>query len=450
LSKIQRTFELLEGVDPEIALLLAISIFVPLFVLLATFRTPSLIFAMLVVGSCVLLRWEVLNVIGLLGKYPLLVVLAIVALVYRGKFRPSWLTRLYLVYCAVIVVGVFNPRSGSLEPGATLDGFIKFASYILAYFGLIVLTAKMCADQHTSKQLLPWLLIWAVIVICIQFPFWSYLEGPRLTGVYQIPGTLQHSLARSIVILALFLLSRGWGKWFVPGVAIILAAAGMLILTGGRTAIGSVLAAMPFVLRVRPGRAVLLVLVTALLGSAVLVRVLPTVWGFGQTAEHLWSLESERYKMWRTIWPEVMAAPFFGHGTNTSERYSTQRFGITLHNSYLDLAYDYGLPFAAAFMVVLGLAGLRAWRQMARAPTLELRQLAALSGALLVMLAVEALFLSDVVRINLKWFLVCMCIGIQEGVAWRLRAASGSPGLDSVEWDSQAQLSNARGGLHHA
>jgi O-antigen ligase len=439
--KTLRTLELLQGVDPTLAILLAVVFAIPTFLLLIKFRAPSLIFVTLVIGSCVALRWNALNAIGLLGKYPLLVLLAAVGMRYRGKYSPSWFAKAYIVYVIIILMAIFNPQA-HLDMGEMFEGVIKVISYLLCYFGILVLTAKICSNERDARQILMWLAIWSVIVICIQFPFWSLYAKHRLTGIYAEPGTLQHSLARSIIILLLVLIARARRKSFVAILALVVVATGMMILTGGRTAIGTVVLALPFVWRVRPGRALLLYIVGFAAGAFVLVRILPTMTGYGTTVAHLTSTESQRFDWWARIWPEITSAPFLGHGTGTSELFAAQHFGHTLHNSFLDLAYDYGLVFAVGFVAFLGAAALRAWRQIGKAPAVEVKELAALSGALLAMLALEGCFLSDLVRINLKWFLVCMCIGMQEGVAYRLRAfaVGHQPSALLPQWQTQPGL----------
>jgi O-antigen ligase len=435
------TLRLLEGADPTLAILLAVVFVIPTVLLLLKFRAPSLIFVMLVIGSCVALRWDALNAIGLLGKYPLLLLLAIVGAKYHGSYSPSWFAKAYIVYVFIILVALFNPRA-HLTMGETFEGFFKVAAYLLCYVGILVLTAKICSNERHARQILTWLAVWSVIIICIQFPFWSLYAKHRLTGIYGEPGTLQHSLARSIIILLVVLIARARAKSYVAILALVVAATGMMILTGGRTAIGSVVLALPLVWRIRPGRALLLYIAGLAVGAIALVRILPTMTGYGTTVAHLTSTDSHRFDWWARIWPEITSAPFLGHGTGASENFATGHFGHTLHNSFLDLAFDYGLVFAAAFLAVLGAAILRAWRQISKAPTVELKELAALSGALLIMLVLEGFFLSDLVRINLKWFLVCMCIGIQEGVAYRLRALSivPPPGALLPQWHTRQEL----------
>lgn len=413
--KIALTLKHLEGADPAVAVLLACVLFALGVVLFVVCRPPVLLWLMLMIGSAVATKWALVNTIGIVFKYPMLVGLAAISLGLRGRYRISGLGKFYLLYCGVILIQVFNPLASRFAVSTSWDGFIKAGSYLLAFIGIYLLVQKLVSRPEFCRQILPWFALWAVIAIVIQFPFWSF-RNQRLTGFYDTPGTLQHTLARCLVILLIFALSRS-GRWVIPAIGGTLVGAFMLLLTGGRTAIGSVLLALPFILRLRRSRAVIMLAITGGLAIAVLPDLVWKVEGFKHTYAHLVSRESTRFTWWPRTWGEILKSPIVGYGTNTSEIFAMMSWHTSTHNSYLDLAFDYGLPFAVLFIIMMLVAIWRCWIQIGRLPPGPQRELTVLAGAFLVMLCLEGAFLSDLVRINLKWFLVCVCFGILDGVS---------------------------------
>lgn len=422
--KIEGTLRSLAGADPALIVLLVGALMFLSAALLLYFRPPVLAWLMLVIGSAVATPWPLVNAVGLLGKYPMLLGLAVVSVAIRGRYHISRFGKFYLFYCGVIFLGVFNARAP--EHGVSMfEGFVKVACFLLAFVGIYILAQKLVSRPDWCRQLLPWFILWAVIVILLQVPFWSF-RHMRFTGLYDTAGTLQHSLARSILILLIFVLCRS-GRWLIPGAAALVLAGFMLLLTGGRTAIGSVVFALPFALRLRPSRAAIALALVAVLAAVVVPTQIQAFAERQWTFTHLTSTHSGRFEWWQQFWSAVLRAPLVGHGTNTSEPFSLLGWGSTTHNSYLDLAYDHGVPFAVLFAFFMIAAIWRAWAQLGSVPPGPQRELVALSGAMLVMLALEGVFLSDLVRINVKWFLVCFCLGIQDGVVVWQRAIISQP-----------------------
>lgn len=418
--KIYQTLEVLrQSGDPGTMLLLLTFFFCAIIVMALMFRQPFLICLILIIGSCYQLQWSTLNVIGLIGKYPLLCILAIAGIAMKGRFKSTYLSYGYLVFCAIICCQI-------IRSPAIADSIVKLFCYLLAFFGILMLSAKVSGDDVQVRRMLRWCLGWAIIMIWLQIPFMEGMNG-RVNGIYM--GPWSHSVVAIAVLCVLHAIVTGWtrNKMMIALCSVtVIAGIGFLILTGGRTALGATAVSVPIILWTRLKRAMLTTIIVGAITFFALTSILPSMPAFERAAEHLRSTDSSgRFEMWSIAWPQVMQSPFLGYGPEASENFGGNTFGMGLHSTYLSLAFDYGIPVAAAFVAFLLCACLRSWRMTTRRRT-KGSELASLSGAWLMFMAVSGIVSGVMIQINLTWFLLCMCLGFLETETLRIHQDNSS------------------------
>ncbi|MFP4145595.1 MAG: O-antigen ligase family protein [Phycisphaeraceae bacterium] len=99
----------------------------------------------------------------------------------------------------------------------------------------------------------------------------------------------------------------------------------------------------------------LLLGMTALMGPEIRSRLLSTL-DYQQDAS-----AQSRFDSWSAAWEMAWDEPLLGHGIRNANRFSANygadRAGRTIHNQYLQIAADSGIPAAALYLALLGVGG---------------------------------------------------------------------------------------------
>ena len=175
----------------------------------------------------------------------------------------------------------------------------------------------------------------------------------------------------------------------------------------------AVLFAIPYLLRMRPGRGLIMVVVATGLCLLIFPFFLWNLEGSGAISR-LTSLDSSgRLERWAWMWSQIKESPIIGYGLDQDAAAMQWKLG---HNAYLQIAYNCGIPTAAFILFCLSAAVVTSWRQIGRLPVGPYRQMAALGGALLMLVFILTFFEMDLLSLNLSLMLLCMGLGMQSAV----------------------------------
>jgi O-antigen ligase len=381
------------------------------------FRLPFLYGVILVVGLATGFAYG-LGFIGMVGRYVLVALLAVVALVDRRPIHISRGTWVFL-FCLLLYMLSFT-RAASMA-----DAMVRVLFYTCAFFGYLVLTNKLCQNPDQFRKAVYWMVGVSVLLAWIQVPFvWKAGSG-RVGGLFEGVWYFQPALML-VIVLILYALIAGYLKrfWLIVGAVTLVIAVGMLVLTAGRTAVLSVIFTLPFLLKMRPGRGLALFVVIGIFSLLILPPVLLGLEGYDWAMEHLTSTDSSgRIEKWEAMWPGILESPVIGHGQDQD----LLAFRGQGHNAFLQIAYACGIPTAAFILLSLTVALIVSWRQMGKLPVGPQRHMAGLSGALLMSVYFPSFLSMGLLTLDLPVATLYISLGMQSAVSQYIIAGRQAP-----------------------
>jgi len=401
-STLQNLFDM--GFAPLFGLVVLLLVVLPL--CLVIFRLPFLYSAILAVGLATGLSFG-LGFVGQLGRFVLVAFLAIVALVDRKPFHMTRGTWIFLI-CVVLYILQF-PRAASL-----FDAVTRMLYYICAFFGYVILTQKLCQNPDQFRKAIYWMVAVSFLMVWAQVFFLGQAGGGRLMGIFVSVTYCGYGLSMAILLI-LYALIAGYLKrlFMIVGIVTLTLAVVMLMLTGVRAMVLAGILSLPFLLKMRPGRGFVVVLVGAVLLVLILPFMLISFQEYGSGIQRLTSMDSSgRFVRWSMMWEEIKESPIIGYGM--MQDMQTKRHA---HNSFLQAAYSSGVPTAMLILLGFTAAVMNSWWQIGKLPVGPQRQMAALSGALLMLVYINSYMNAVLLSMDLYFTLFCIGLGIQNAIS---------------------------------
>jgi O-antigen ligase len=190
----------------------------------------------------------------------------------------------------------------------------------------------------------------------------------------------------------------------------------LMLLTGGRTAIGATLLGILALLARRLRRNAVILLATVIILAPIGLRIIVSFPGFEDVKYKLFSTTTTgRAELWTLAWDEIRQKPVIGWGTGSAYIKSVQAKGMTYHQTYLEFAVDHGIPFAVIMLVAFSWLPFRGILLMKRCQTEEMKDMVDLSSALLTGYLFSS-FLGGVLNAATFVLPVYTAIALQEGI----------------------------------
>lgn len=381
-------------------------------------------------------RWSLLAGVVTIGAF----ILHLPSIIRTA--RTNKVLGLLLIYAVLITMSVltaFNP---------------KIAQYWLEEYAkvmAIAVIASLVVQTLWQVRVLVFMIALSVGYIALEINHLYFTQGGRLDIMHDGYGGLDNNGAGALLALgvpfAYFLAFSRVGKWVVPrrllGAGLGLLMLHAVMMTYSR---GAMLAAAVglgwIVFHHRPRKQA----VAAGLALVVMVGVMagPEIRDrFTSTAQFQTDASAQsRFESWGAAWRMAWDHPILGKGIRNSNQYS-ENFGAdmagrTIHNQYLQVAADSGIPAAAVYvaMLLVGLGGIHLARRrllryghakeddMDEDQHARLDEAAALTLALqaaLLMFMFSAMFLS-VELVELPWLLIVLAGVVPAAVSYWLDA----------------------------
>lgn len=278
-------------------------------------------------------------------------------LITRSVFNVMiWLILGYALLVMLSTITAFNPQIAQ-------GWAIEYAKVLV-----IAVVASIVIEHFWQVRVLALMIMVMLGYIAWEINFLYFFQGGRLNIFHYGYGGLDNNgagllLAMGIPFAYCFALTPGRGVWRWWPMAVC-AALGLVMMhavmmTYSRGAmLASALGIVWVLIHHRPrwqslgAAAALLVVLSVLAGPQIRERFLSTV--DYQTDDSAQS----RFDSWHAAWMIAWENPLLGKGIRNSNQYTinygADKFGRTIHNQYLQIAADTGIPAAAIYLGMLG------------------------------------------------------------------------------------------------
>ena len=357
-----------------------------------------------------LTRSNVLNGIVLIGRFMLIFVLTMYAFYSHRNKRPF--SPILAVLAILPVAMIFN----SIRAYNFADAVLQSMLFVFLFIGLILGGRKILGDPRGRAVFTRGLMLFSIIIICIQLPYWSETEG-LLQGVFEnVVGLMTVGMA-GIIVLFWFGMKQKFGSpRFILFIAFSALTFIFLLLSGGRTALGGALLGILVILSRRIGRNVAVFLAIMIIAAPISLRIASSFAGFETVKRKVFSTSSSgRVYLWQQALSEISENPFIGAGTGQSAIKGFSGTGHAYHNSYLEIAVEHGIPVAFILLCAYIWLPLRGLFLMRKCQTGEMKDMANLSAAFLAAYIFSS-FLGGVLIVTTGILTTYTAIALQEGV----------------------------------
>lgn len=297
-------------------------------------------------------RWSLMAALIALGSFWL----HLSRMIKRSAF--NGMITLFLLYGLLVMLSTITAFNPQIAQGWA----IEYAKVIV-----IAVVASMVIEHFWQVKLLALMILLMLGYIAWEINFLYFFQGGRLNIFHYGYGGLDNNgagllLAMGIPFAYCFALSPVKGVWrWWPMVAVMLGFVMMhaVMMTFSRGAMLASAVGICWVLvHHRPrwqsaGTAVALVLVLSVMaGPQIRERF------FSTTQYKTDASAQSRFDSWSAAWHIAWENPVLGKGIRNSNQYTmnygADRQGRTIHNQYLQIAADTGIPAAALYLFMLG------------------------------------------------------------------------------------------------
>jgi hypothetical protein len=357
-----------------------------------------------------LIRSSVLGGLVLMARFPFVMVLALYALLSR-KNRIHFSKAAGVLALLPLVMLINSPRA--IEP---LDAFGQSILFSLFFIGLILGGQKILGDARGRSVFTKIIVMFTIVMTCIQIPFWSSGEA-LFAGAFETTVGFMIIGTTGVIVLVWFALKQKFGSTkFVFYALFSTLTFILMLLTGGRTAIGAVLLGILVLLIRRLRRNIVILLATVIILAPIGLRIIVSFPGFEAVKSKFFqTTPSGRAELWALAWDEIKAKPLIGWGTGMSSIKSQIATGTEYHQSYLQFAVDHGIPFAVVMLIAFLWLPFRGILLMRRCQTEEMKDMANLSVAILSAYTFSS-YLGGVLNSTTFILPVYSAIALQEGI----------------------------------
>lgn len=300
------------------------------------------------------LRWSLLT--GLVAVVATIVNLSTLLRTFRGN-KVLALLMLYAVLMLMSMLTAFNP---------------KVSLYWVQEYGkvfLMAVVATLVIQRFWQVRAMGVMIALCLGYIAYEVNFLYFVEGGRLDIFHHGYGGLDNNGAGALLVLgmpfAYFLATSPVGSWSktrrIFGGLLGLGILHAVMMTYSRGAMLTAAIGLLWLLWQHRPRlhsaamaCVLAVAVMVMAGQEIRERFLSTT-DYENDASAL-----SRFDSWEAAWEIALANPLTGTGVRNSNAYSqnygADRAGRTIHNQYLQIAADSGIPAAGVYVAMIGIA----------------------------------------------------------------------------------------------
>lgn len=379
-------------------------------------------------------------------------------LVTRSAF--NGMVTLILLYALLVMFSTITAFNPQIAQGWAIE---------YAKIMVIAVIASMVIEHFWQVKLLALMVLLMLGYIAWEINFLYFFQGGRLNIFHYGYGGLDNNgagllLAMGIPFAYCFALSpvKGWRRWgtvAAAGLGLVMIHAVMMTYSRGAMLAASV-GIIWVLVHHRPrwqaaGATIgLVVVLTVMAGPQIRERLLSTT-NFKTDAS-----AQSRLVSWSAAWQIAWENPVLGKGIRNSNQY-THNFGAdyqgrTIHNQYLQIAADTGIPAAALYLLMLGfgLWNYRKARMMCRdaidsAPDDEaIRRIQHASRICLAAQASLVIFIFDGMFLSLEMFEPPWLLLVMAGVLPRVMKSHLTE-ICAPEEEEEASHSRVKGLLKH-
>jgi len=329
------------------------------FFILAGRRTHVALLCVLCLALLTVAQNEAIASLAQLGRWYFLALAAVVALMRPGPGRPL-LVALLVIYALFNLVGVvYTPDFES--------GLVRAIFYVLAIPAFLL---SLGPPAHTIESQLRFVRLLGLVGVVLAL-LHAYFVGlaPQGRGIQRFASFYESSqlmsLGTATVTLPMIwvLLSKRAGRLFLPFLVATLVNLTVMIASTQRAGLFSLAGATAILLVFYRARGALI----ALAGGTAFVLIAWPIVTFLVSEEFLMqrfgSFEAKgRAYYWQIAVEEGSKSPIIGHGSGAATDYARKHFGKKFHQAYLAIFYDFGLLGLSAFIAMIVVAMVYAFR----------------------------------------------------------------------------------------
>jgi O-antigen ligase len=333
-----------------------------------------------VLVACQFTSSAVLSGIALMARFVLVIGL-VCYLLFSRRNRLSFSPATAVLFLIPVVMLLNSARAEN-----PLDAMGQGALFLLFYVGLVLGGQKIFGDIRGRTTFVNTLILFTIVVSCIQIP---YLVGSygRFYGTFESAiGYMVVGGTGTVLFFWCGMRQKFWSLLFIFYMTFSALIFITLFMTGGRTAVFGTLFGILAILSRRFKRNVVVFLAIAIILVPIALRVVVSLPGFEFAKERFSSMQTAgRGVKYAVAWHEAKAKPLFGWGTGSSMEKGIILTGGHFHNSYLEWAVEHGIPFAVIMLLLFLWLPIRGMFLMRHCPTEEMKSMANLSTAILVL-----------------------------------------------------------------
>ncbi len=432
--KFQRLIEIFKermaGVDVLPVLMLCFLGLIVLIFVLWRWGPGFLVALTVMFVGLMLVRSAALGGVALIARFPLAIVLSFFILSQKNK-RP--LTPVCLILGLLPLMMLLN--SGRARNSA--DAFGQSIFYLLYYLGLILGGRKILGDARGRATFIRSLALYTIVMTCVQIPFFSSLsEQGRFLGAFEnVIGIMTVGTFGVIILVWFGMRQKVWSLSFIFFMGFATLTLAFLILSGGRTALGSVAAGILVILSRKLKRNTIVILAASIIIVPMGMKIITSFPGLENVKGKIFStVTSGRGALFAMAFNEMKQKPLLGWGTGEASVKSKIRSGMSYHNSYLELGVDHGFLFGLIMFILFAWLPLRGMLLMRNCQNEEMKDMANLSTALLTAYFLASL-LGGVLTSTTGILLVYASIALQAGVYAEYKEMKRYGGVYSYDYD---------------
>ncbi len=297
-------------------------------------------------------RWSLLAALIAIGSFWL----HLSRMINRSAF--NGMITMFILYGLLVMLSMIT----AFNPHTAQDWAIEYAKVIV-----IAVVASLVIEHFWQVKMLAFMILLMLGYIAWEINFLYFFQGGRLNIFHYGYGGLDNNgagllLAMGIPFAYCFALSpvKGiWRWWPLLAAMLGLVMIHAVMMTFSRGAmLASAVGICWVLIHHRPrwqsaGAAVALVLVLSVMaGPQIRER-------FVSTTQYKTDASAQsRFDSWAAAWQIAWENPVLGKGIRNSNRYTmnygADRQGRTIHNQYLQIAADTGIPAASLYLFILG------------------------------------------------------------------------------------------------
>jgi hypothetical protein len=410
---LNKILEQLQGAN--IALLL-LMIFVGIIVITFTlwrWGSGCLVTLSFVFSGLLMTRSTTLNFMALTLRFVLVIILVFYAFLYRRN-RVNFSKAMGVLLLLPLVMMI-----DSVRVSESLDAFFQGLTFLIFFIGLILGGQKIFGDERGRHAFVLSMVWFSIIMTGIQIPFISSMSSDSglFSGVFETTvGFMIIGMPGVVFLVWQAMTKKVWSLAFMFYILFALLTFVLMVLTGGRTAIGGAVLGILVVLMRKLRRNIIIMLFACVILLPIGTWIIKSFSGFEEVRAKFSSIESSgRAELYARAWDEIMRKPLIGYGTGTSFVKAASITGTEYHQSFLQWAIEHGIPFAIVMLLLFLWLPIRGLLLMRDCVTEELKDTANLSSALLLGYVFSS-FLSHALLTTTFILPAYSVIALQEGI----------------------------------